>query len=67
MNKKWKNSFGLILIVLCIFSLALNDYMAVRGGYIDKALAKVGVKEYEPPTDWTLVSWKSSLEAMDYE
>ena len=37
------------------------------GGYIDKALAKVGVKEYEPPTDWTLVSWKSSLEAMDYD
>lgn len=31
MNKKWKNSFGLILIV-CIFSLALNGYMAVWGG-----------------------------------
>lgn len=37
------------------------------GGYIDKALVKVGLKEYEPPIDWTLVSWKSSLEAMDYD
>lgn len=32
-----------------------------------RVLVKVGLEEYEPQVDWTLVSWKSNLEAMDYD
>lgn len=34
---------------------------------MDKVLVKIGLKEYVAPTDWTLESWKSSLDAMDVD
>ncbi len=60
-KKKWT----VVLIVICILSLSCNALLINRGGYVDKVLVKVGLKEYEAPTDWTLESWRSSLRQMD--
>ena len=62
-KKKWT----VVLIVICILSLSCNALLINRGGYVDKVLVKVGLKEYEAPTDWTLESWRSSLKAMDVD
>lgn len=62
-KKKWT----IALIVICILSLSCNALLVDRGGYVDKVLVKVGLKEYEAPIDWTLESWRSSLKAMDVD
>lgn len=62
-KKKWT----IVLIVICILSLSCNALLINGGGYVDKLLIKVGLKEYEAPTDWTLESWRSSLEAMNID
>lgn len=37
------------------------------GGYVEKILIKIGVKQCEAPINWTLESWKISLEALEID
>ena len=63
-----KKRVGIVLVTLvALCSLALNGVLIMRGGYIDKVLFKLGIKESITETNWTLVSWERSLKQLDYD
>ncbi len=50
--------------IICFLGFLLLFF---RGKYHTKLLVKLGLKESKPNVNWTLLSWKSSLEKLDYK
>lgn len=54
--------------IFCLYMLPYPEHgFDYAGGVIDKVLVKLGLKEYQASINWILESWKSSLDAMDYD
>ena len=66
MQKKMK-VLTVTLSICCAVSIFTNCVLFSRGGYTDKLLVKLGLKEYNAPINWTLESWKSSLDALEID
>lgn len=56
-----------ILMIMFICSLVLNVIFINRGGYADRVLVKLGMKEPVVETDWTRVGWQRCMEYLDYD
>lgn len=54
------------LLVLCILSSSFIALLFVKQSSPQYALNKIGFN-FEQPTNWTLFSWNSSLEQLDYD
>lgn len=62
-----KNLVILGLSTVCILLLILSCTLIWRGGYWNKLLVRVGIKEDNPEINWALKSWDNCLEQMKYD
>lgn len=44
-----------------------KHFVNILGGYVNKALFKLGIDEYKEPFNWKVDSWKTSLEQMNVD
>lgn len=56
----------IIILVLCIISYSFIALLFIKQATPQYALNKIGFN-FEPPTDWALLSWNSSLKQLEYD
>ena len=65
-SKNLLKILSLFLFLLCMLSLAFIALLFVKKATPQYALSKIGFK-YKEPTDWSRISWNSSLEQLNFD
>ncbi len=63
----FKKIYIIVLCVIALLGITASCVLFFHGGYDDKILVKLGLKEYEPKTNWSTVSWNSCLAKLGYD